>query len=345
MIEKFQKLITDYAYNNNFYCRFNFDGYVDEIESINGSIFYGTGFTLVIHYKLNVNRLFCRFALQQNPYIEYSPYDVLNYIDNNFYCLSFDYVENDKDLEICINYIFSVVDKYYEKILELSYSKNMEHIKGIFAKDFDKYYKGNVFYNENIIDEYKEILFQEYYKFDNKRYFTSEYKYFIEGKHEKAMEKYLKNKDNLCNYELKILEYLQKNERCVVTIDNIEKISKYVFYKQKVFNILILIKFLCLVFGVALSSCLCFAIYTVIYYFFILIIKGQGTDVNRYVIAALSIVPGIVMTFKLRKEWYDMFAVPNDLESNGKLSKTERNLLLLYVALSFVIMIINIKIM
>ena len=66
---------------------------------------------------------------------------------------------------------------------------------------------------------------------------------------------------------------------------------------------------------------------------------------NRYVIAALSIVPGIVMTFKLRKEWYDMFAVPNDLESNGKLSKTERNLLLLYVALSFVIMIINIKIM
>ena len=52
-----------------------------------------------------------------------------------------------------------------------------------------------------------------------------------------------------------------------------------------------------------------------------LVIKGQCTNVNRYVIAVLSIIPGIMMTFKLRKEWYDMFAIPNDLESNEKISK------------------------
>ena len=74
-----------------------------------------------------------------------------------------------------------------------------------------------------------------------------------------------------------------------------------------------------------------------------LIIKGECTNVNRYVIAVLSIIPGIIMTFKLRKEWYDMFAIPNDLESNEKLSKLEKKLILVYIVLSFIIMIVNIK--
>lgn len=107
MIKKFQKLITDYAYNNNLYCRFNFDGYIDEIDIIKGKVFYGSGFILVLEYKINYGKLFCRFILQQNPPIEYNPYDVLNYIDDKFYCLSFEYIENEKDLEICINYISS----------------------------------------------------------------------------------------------------------------------------------------------------------------------------------------------------------------------------------------------
>ena len=100
MIKKFQKLITDYAYNNNLYCRFNFDGYIDEIDIIKGKVFYGSGFILVLEYKINYGKLFCRFILQQNPPIEYNPYDVLNYIDDKFYCLSFEYIENEKDLEI-----------------------------------------------------------------------------------------------------------------------------------------------------------------------------------------------------------------------------------------------------
>lgn len=50
-----------------------------------------------------------------------------------------------------------------------------------------------------------------------------------------------------------------------------------------------------------------------------------------------------MMTFKLRKEWYDMFAIPNDLESNEKISKLEKKLILVYIILSFIIMIVNIK--
>ena len=150
MIKKFQKLITDYAYNNNLYCRFNFDGYIDEIDIIKGKVFYGSGFILVLEYKINYGKLFCRFILQQNPPIEYNPYDVLNYIDDKFYCLSFEYIENEKDLEICINYIFSVTDKYYERILELSYSEEIKEIEDVFARDFDKYYNGNIFNNKNI---------------------------------------------------------------------------------------------------------------------------------------------------------------------------------------------------
>ena len=73
MIKNFQKLITNYAYNNNFYCRFNFDGYIDEIDTIKGKVFYGSGFTLVLEYQLNYGKLFCRFILQQNPPIEYNP--------------------------------------------------------------------------------------------------------------------------------------------------------------------------------------------------------------------------------------------------------------------------------
>ena len=84
MIKNFQKLITNYAYNNNLYCRFNFDGYIDEIDTIKGKVFYGSGFTLVLEYQLNYGKLFCRFILQQNPPIEYNPYDVLHYIDDKF---------------------------------------------------------------------------------------------------------------------------------------------------------------------------------------------------------------------------------------------------------------------
>ena len=59
--------------------------------------------------------------------------------------MSFEYIENEKDLEICINYIFSVMNKYYERILELSYSEELKDIENIFARDFDKYYNGNIF--------------------------------------------------------------------------------------------------------------------------------------------------------------------------------------------------------
>ena len=330
MIKNFQKLITNYAYNNNLYCRFNFDGYIDEIDTIKGKVFYGSGFTLVLEYQLNYGKLFCRFILQQNPPIEYNPYDVLHYIDDKFYCLSFDYIENEKDLEICISYIFDVIDKYYERILELSYSEKIKDIENIFA-------------NENIVSEYKEILFDDYYNIDNERYFKKEYKYFIEGKFDKAREIYLKNKNNLANYEMKVLEHIENTEKMELPVKNIESVSKYVFYKKKIFDIVNLLKIFCGIFGVGLSSCLCFAIYTVIYYFLMLVIKGQCTNVNRYVIAVLSIIPGIMMTFKLRKEWYDMFAIPNDLESNEKISKLEKKLILVYIILSFIIMIVNIK--
>lgn len=343
MIKNFQKLITNYAYNNNLYCRFNFDGYIDEIDTIKGKVFYGSGFTLVLEYQLNYRKLFCRFILQQNPPIEYNPYDVLHYIDDKFYCLSFDYIENEKDLEICISYIFDVIDKYYERILELSYSEKIKDIENIFARDFDKYYNGNIFGNENIVSEYKEILFDDYYNIDNERYFKKEYKYFIEGKFDKAREIYLKNKNNLANYEMKVLEHIENTEKMELPVKNIESVSKYVFYKKKIFDIVNLLKIFCGIFGVGLSSCLCFAIYTVIYYFLMLVIKGQCTNVNRYVIAVLSIIPGIMMTFKLRKEWYDMFAIPNDLESNEKISKLEKKLILVYIILSFIIMIVNIK--
>ena len=320
MIKNFQKLITNYAYNNNLYCRFNFDGYIDEIDTIKGKVFYGSGFTLVLEYQLNYGKLFCRFILQQNPPIE-----------------------NEKDLEICISYIFDVIDKYYERILELSYSEKIKDIENIFARDFDKYYNGNIFGNENIVSEYKEILFDDYYNIDNERYFKKEYKYFIEGKFDKAREIYLKNKNNLANYEMKVLEHIENTEKMELPVKNIESVSKYVFYKKKIFDIVNLLKIFCGIFGVGLSSCLCFAIYTVIYYFLMLVIKGQCTNVNRYVIAVLSIIPGIMMTFKLRKEWYDMFAIPNDLESNEKISKLEKKLILVYIILSFIIMIVNIK--
>lgn len=257
--------------------------------------------------------------------------------------MSFEYIENEKDLEICINYIFSVTDKYYERILELSYSEEIKEIEDVFARDFDKYYNGNIFNNKNIVDEYKEILFDDYYNIDNERYFKKEYKYFIEGKFHKAEELYLKNKNNLSNYEMKVLEYIKNTENLDLPVNNIENVSKYVFYKKKIFDIVNLLKIFCGIFGIGLSSCLCFAIYTVVYYFLMLIIKGQCTNVNRYVIAVLSIIPGIIMTFKLRKEWYDMFAIPNDLESNEKLSKLEKKLILVYIVLSFIIMIVNIK--
>lgn len=343
MIKIFEKLITDYAYNNNLYCKFNFNGYIDEINSIKAKVFYGSGFILVLEYKINSGKLFCRFILQQNPPIEYSPYDVLSYIDDKFYCLSFEYIENEKDLEICINYIFSVMDKYYEKILDLSYSEKVKDIEKIFAKDFDKYYNGNIFSNENIVSEYKEILFDDYYNIDNERYFKKEYKFFIEGNFDKAKEIYLKNKNNLSNYELKVLDYIENKVKTNLPINDIEPISKYVFYKKKIFDIVNALKTFCVLFGVGLSSCLCFALYTVVYYFLMLVIKGQCSNVNRYVIAVLSIIPGIVMTFKLRKEWYDMFAVPNDLESNDKISKLDKKLILVYIILSLIIMIINIK--
>lgn len=38
-----------------------------------------------------------------------------------------------------------------------------------------------------------------------------------------------------------------------------------------------------------------------------------------------------------------MFAIPNDLESNEKISKLEKKLILVYIILSFIIMIVNIK--
>ena len=253
------------------------------------------------------------------------------------------YIENEKDLEICISYIFDVIDKYYERILELSYSEKIKDIENIFARDFDKYYNGNIFGNENIVSEYKEILFDDYYNIDNERYFKKEYKYFIEGKFDKAREIYLKNKNNLANYEMKVWEHIENTEKMELPVKNIESVSKYVFYKKKIFDIVNLLKIFCGIFGVGLSSCLCFAIYTVIYYFLMLVIKGQCTNVNRYVIAVLSIIPGIMMTFKLRKEWYDMFAIPNDLESNEKISKLEKKLILVYTILSFIIMIVNIK--
>lgn len=202
---------------------------------------------------------------------------------------------------------------------------------------------GNIFGNENIVSEYKEILFDDYYNIDNERYFKKEYKYFIEGKFDKAKEIYLKNKNNLANYEMKVLEHIENTEKMELPVKNIESVSKYVFYKKKIFDIVNLLKIFCGIFGVGLSSCLCFAIYTVIYYFLMLVIKGQCTNVNRYVIAVLSIIPGIMMTFKLRKEWYDMFAIPNDLESNEKISKLEKKLILVYIILSFIIMIVNIK--
>ena len=54
---------------------------------------------------------------------------------------------------------FDVIDKYYERILELSYSEKIKRYRKIFfARDFDKYYNGNIFGNENIVSEYKEIL-------------------------------------------------------------------------------------------------------------------------------------------------------------------------------------------
>ena len=250
MIKNFQKLITNYAYNNNFYCRFNFDGYIDEIDTIKGKVFYGSGFTLVLEYQLNYGKLFCRFILQQNPPIEYNPYDVLHYIDDKFYCLSFDYIENEKDLEICISYIFDVIDKYYERILELSYSEKIKDIENIFARDFDKYYNGNIFGNENIVSEYKEILFDDYYNIDNERYFKKEYKYFIEGKFDKAKEIYLKNKNNLANYEMKVLEHIENTEKMELPVKNIESVSKYVFYKKKIFDIVNLLKIFCGIIGV-----------------------------------------------------------------------------------------------
>lgn len=104
---------------------------------------------------------------------------------------------------------FSVTDKYYERILELSYSEEIKEIEDVFARDFDKYYNGNIFNNKNIVEEYKEILFDDYYNIDNERYFKKEYKYFIEGKFHKAEELYLKNKNNLSNYEMKVLEYIK----------------------------------------------------------------------------------------------------------------------------------------
>ena len=200
-----------------------------------------------------------------------------------------------------------------------------------------------MFNNKNIVDEYKEILFDDYYNVENERYFKKEYKYFIEGKFHKAEEFYLKNKNNLSNYEMKVLEYIKNTENLDLPVNNIENVSKYVFYKKKIFDIVNLLKIFCGIFGIGLSSCLCFTIYTVVYYFLMLIIKGQCTNVNRYVIAVLSIIPGVIMTFKLRKEWYDMFAIPNDLESNEKISKLEKKLLLVYIVLSFIIMIVNIK--
>ena len=142
---------------------------------------------------------------------------------------------------------------------------------------------------------------------------------------------------------MKVLEYIKNTEKQDLPVNNIENVSKYVFYKKKIFDIVNLLKIFCGIFGIGLSSCLCFTIYTVVYYFLMLIIKGQCTNVNRYVIAVLSIIPGIIMTFKLRKEWYDMFAIPNDLESNEKLSKLEKKLILVYIVLSFIIMIVNIK--
>ena len=61
-----------------------------------------------------------------------------------------------------------------------------------------------------------------------------------------------------------------------------------------------------------------------------LVIKGQCTNVNRYVIAVLSIIPGIMMTFKLRKEWYWYVCnIQNDLESNEKnFLKLEKKLII-----------------
>ena len=82
-----------------------------------------------------------------------------------------------------------------------------------------------------------EILFDDYYNIDNERYFKKEYKYFIEGKFHKAEELYLKNKNNLSNYEMKVLEYIKNTENLDLPVNNIENVSKYVFYKKKIFDI------------------------------------------------------------------------------------------------------------
>ena len=81
-----------------------------------------TGKTLIVVKELTDNLILASRNLSNVKVIEsheINTYDVLNYIDDKFYCLSFEYIENEKDLEICINYIFSVTDKYYERILEL----------------------------------------------------------------------------------------------------------------------------------------------------------------------------------------------------------------------------------
>ena len=205
-------------------------------HSVDASIIFKE-ITLKLEYKINISMLIpkstveMRFMFENGKLpVEFSIYDLFNIIDKkNFKCYTFGYVIDETTMQETLKYLIDTFKTYRTRIEKLSV--NLEKLQ-ILEKDVEE--KVDVLLDEKVFESrdafYMMHMLELYYTVDISRFTMDSFIYYIEGKTQKAITKYSKNKDKLTKYEKRLLEHLIENKESVEVIP--EKINTFVKTKK-----------------------------------------------------------------------------------------------------------------
>ncbi len=280
-------------------------------HSVDASIIFKE-FTLKLEYKINISMLIpkstveMRFMFENGKLpVEFSIYDLFNIIDKkNFRCYTFGYVIDETTMQETLRYLIDTFKTYRTRIEKLSV--NLEKLQ-ILEKDVEE--KVDVLLDEKVFESrdvfYMMHMLELYYTVDISRFTMDSFIYYIEGKNQKAITKYSKNKDKLTKYEKRLLEHLIENKESVEVIP--EKINTFAKVKKLKSASAELLPML--LSWLVLTPIWC-VVYDMVFYIALHFLSKGATYVggaDPFMIFLPSFITAIINSYFVRKIMYKLF--------------------------------------
>ncbi len=259
-----------------------------------------------------VSTLTCRvFPDRDKPYF-YEIQEIIDYLDIlDYHCYFFPYIENEKRMRACFNYLTDFVEYRAEELKSLKQkdkeliTRKLSEIERVFGFDKTVFPSGKA---ER--EQFIENLFSHYSAFLTARYTSNEaYLDYVRGNYKKALKEYEKLEEKT-GYEEKLIAFMKErfapyqavSEDCA----SILAVERYTKSDNKTFIILIA--------GLSLTFCLIFFIAQLIINLTYINSTRFVSVANPFINALIGLFPGVVTAILFRRR-LEPFIHPNKKEA------------------------------